>query len=182
MANERREKPISATIVDIQLLRGTTTFTGKTKGKVFGGIVTFKGADPMFPIVWLGGEEWTILNLTTKKTLLFYDTLTHMLVKPSELGINTEGIDVMSRMSQSFLIGAKEAERKMGIEENKDRTYIMALLGMLFIFIIVVLVLYLIAQNASPLIAGHNAATTTISMTNSSHGLLGHGVVPLNGS
>ncbi len=173
-----RDKPTRPYEVEIQLMQGPTILAGKVKGKVMGGIVTFRGADPLIPVVWLGGEEWTLLNITTKKRVLYYDTLNHLLMKPNSLGINSQGVDMMASVSKSFLLGAREAEHKMGIETNKDRTYLMALAGMLFIFIIVALVLYLIAQTAGPEIS-HNAVTTVIQTANSSSGLIGHGVVPL---
>ena len=81
---------VKPNFVDIWLFKGKNTYTGKTSGKVFGGILSFSQSDPTKPVVWLGQKSYTVMNLTNKKTTLLYDTLTHSLFRPSEMSIEGE--------------------------------------------------------------------------------------------
>lgn len=171
-----------ANIVEIWKYRGKDMYIGKVQGKVNGGVVTFQGSDPLRPIIWLGGRSFTIYNGSSKKTVLYFDTLSGMLFRPREQGSGDDSIDMMAQASQNLLLGAEEAKKAEGIKEAQNNTGIVAIAGMILIFIMVALIFYLLATHSwnfstPPTIV--NGTANLVNSTSATHGLIGQGVVPL---
>src|SRR5271157_922888 len=151
------EKPKKPNLVEMNLMKGPNIYIGKEQGKVYSGLVIFNSADPTIPVVWLGQKDYALINLQTKRTILYYDTLSKMLIKPSSLGSSQASADVMPQTMQNFLVGAREAQSTLGIQDRYKQLTTAVIAGMVIIGIVVVLFLYLLAtsSNAAALISSH---------------------------
>lgn len=155
--------------VEIWLFKGKAMFLKKVNGKVFGGIVSFKEADPTRPIVWLGQQSYTIYNASNKKSILFFDTLNGMLFKPKDMSTSEDSVDMVMQASQNVLLAGKESKNALGIEEAKS-TLTPIILGLAVIMFLIFFVFVYLVIGKVP--SSGSTAVTTIS------GLGGPSIVP----
>ncbi len=163
-------------MVEIWLFRGKNIYLKKTNGKVFGGIVSFKEADPTKPVVWLGQQSYAVMNMSNKKTVLFYDTLNGMLFKPKDMSNTEDSVDMVMQTSQNVLLAGKEAKQALGIEENKTTVFNFALALIVIMAVIFIVFLYLFYENPP----ARSGATTTAGSSTPTGGLIpgGPSLVP----
>lgn len=130
--------------VEIELFRGKSMKLKKTNGKVYGGIVNFKEADPSCPVIWLGQKSYCITNLQNKKVVLFYDTLSKTLFKPSDMASTDDSVDMVTQTTQNVLLAGKEAQQALGIQESTNVVFkfalamvvVLAIFGLIFVYLI----------------------------------------------
>jgi hypothetical protein len=153
--------------VEVHKYANPTTFVGKDTGKIIGGRVMFKGADPMHPVIFLNQSGYSIQNLKTKKRMVFYDTTRKILVKPSSLGGEAGSVDDMSVAVQQVLAAEGDTSKELGINESNKYWSLLGLaafaLGMIFGLL------------GAYLMIPHNGASTSSPQSTS---VLGLGVIP----
>lgn len=183
------ESKTSVTTVTIELYKGKSLRIGKTNGKLYGGIITFKQANPLYPVIWLGQKSYTIYDVQTKKNILYYDTLTGMLFKPSELSDEEDNIDMVAQATQNVLIGKREAENQMGIVQASSSLMALLMGAMILVFVLTLVFIYIIWTHAPAPSTTYIVANATVAnaLTNANHvaptttvyGLGGPSIVPV---
>lgn len=151
--------------VEVWLFKGKDMYLKKVVGKVFGGIVSFKEADPTRPVVWLGQKSYTVTNMANKKTVLFYDTLNHMLFKPRDMANTEDSVDMVMQTSQNVLLAGKEAKQALGIEDTKSTVFNFALAIIVLLTILVMVFLYLFYTHTPALPTAGASAASNLSNT-----------------
>ena len=113
-----------------------TTYLGKDEGRIIGGRVDFKTADPEHPVVFLNQTGYSVQNQKTKKRMLFYDTTRKMLIKPNLIGGEGGDIDAMSIAVQQTLAAEGDTSKELGVNESNKYWSLLGLaafaLGMIF--------------------------------------------------
>jgi hypothetical protein len=152
-------------IVEIRIYRGKKNYTNTVMGKVYGGIVTFKEADPTSPVIWLGQESYYVNNLKNKRMVLQYDVLSKSLFPWG----TTEGdsVDMIAQTTQNVLLSGREAMNALGIQDANANVFKFALAMIVVLAILFAIFLYLfythmpVEPGSAAAVA--NKATTTIS-------------------
>lgn len=147
------------TRVQIWLFRDKDKFVKKTEGKIYGGMVDFKEADPTEPVIWLGQKEYCITDLATKRSILFYDTISKMLFRPSEM-TGSAGTDMVTQATRNVLLGARDAGQTLGVQDTTNMAFKYGLAVILLMTILALVFVYLIVTSAHP--SGSEGAVTTI--------------------
>lgn len=180
------QSPAKPQTVLIELYKGKSLRIGKTNGKLFGGIITFKEANPMYPVIWLGQKSYTIYDVPTKKNVLYYDTLSGMLIKPKDLSSEEDNIDMVAQTAQNFLLASDDAKAKLGIAAVANNSLLLTLAYGILLFILFGLMLYL-GYSHAPVQGSLSGVVTTIAAgskttippTTTIYGLGGPAIVPV---
>jgi len=144
-----------------------TTFTGKETGKIVGGRILFRSVDPSKPVIWLNQPDYSTQNQKTRKRIVYYNTTTKMLMKPSALGGKSGGIDDMSVAVQQAIAAEGDTSRELGVQEQNKYWAVLGLAAFAMGMILGLLGAYLMIP--------HSAAST--STTPSTSSVLGIGIV-----
>jgi len=154
----------------VRIYSNNTTEVKTERGKIIGGRVLFKSADPTKPVIFLNQPGYSIQDLQHKKRILFYDSTRKMLIKPSSIG-GTEGtIDDMSIAVQQTLAAENDTAKELGVQESNMRLAWMGFAIFIIAMIISMLTLYLVSSHVSASSSNTNPAQAT-------SGLIGAGVI-----
>ena len=153
--------------VELHKYANPTTYVGKDQGRIIGGRVMFKSADPMHPVIFLNQPGYSIQNQKTKRRMLFYDTTRKILVKPSSLGGEEGTVDDMSVAVQAVLAAEGDTSKELGINESNKYWSLLGLAAFALGMIFGLLGAYLMVPHTG-------AATTSPGSTS----VLGLGVIP----
>lgn len=170
--------------VEIWIFRGKHQFLKKSQGKVYGGIVSFKEADPTKPIVWLGQQSYIITNMANKNPVLFYDTLSGMLFRPKDMGNAEDSVDMVMQTSQNVLLAGRESKAALGIDEQRKSIFNFSLAVIILMTIMVMVFLYLFYTHV-PTPGGTTNINTPSNNGNSGTGGLvpgTNGIIPVTGT
>ena len=154
--------------VEVYKYANPTTLVGKDAGRIVGGRVLFKAADPMHPVVFLNQSGYSIQNQKTRRRMLFYDTTRKILIKPSTLGGEAGTVDDMSIAVQQVLAAEGDTSKELGINESNKYWSLLGLAAFALGMIFGLLGAYLLVPHSS-------SASTTPSGSTS---VLGLGVIP----
>ena len=153
--------------VEVHKYANPTTYIGKDQGRIVGGRVIFKSADPMHPVVFLNQPGLSIQNQKNKRRMLFYDTTRKILIKPSSLGGDGGSIDDMSVAVQAVLAAESDTAKELGVVENNKYWSLLGFAAFVMAMLFGMIGAYLMMP--------HSAASTTSTGTTS---VLGLGVIP----
>ncbi len=155
--------------VEVRIYTNNTTEVDKQNGKIVGGAVSFKDADPGHPIIFLNQPGYSIQNQKNKKRVVFYDKTRKMLIKPSSIG-GTEGtIDDMSVAVQQVIGAEGDTARELGVTETNKYMALLGFAAFAVALIFGMLTVYFMVHSAAPA----SSTGTTTGNTN----VLGIGVV-----
>jgi hypothetical protein len=166
------KKPPMGQKVRIRKMRGPEIYLKTVNGKVYGGMVFFKGVEPSRPVIWFGDKSYAVWDATTKKNTLTYDTLSGSLIKNADqkdIDIST----IMTQVSQSLVTGALSAKDTMGVQDARNDMAKWATLGLLGFFIILLVFAYLIFTHVP------GGAGAAVSSAPTGSGLIGGNVIPV---
>jgi hypothetical protein len=155
--------------VEVHKWANPTTYLGVEQGRIMGGRVLFKTADPMHPVIFINQHGYSTQNLKTKKRMLYYDTTMKRLVKPSSIASGSGSSDAMTTAVQQVLAAEGDSAKAMGINEQNNKWGILGAAIFVLSMIFAMLTLYLVAGAAQP---AHSTAPAQ-----STSGLLGAGVI-----
>ena len=153
--------------VEVHKYANPTTYIGKDQGRIVGGTVIFKSADPMHPVVFLNQPGLSIQNQKNKRRMLFYDTTRKILIKPSSLGGGEGTIDDMSVAVQAVLAAESDTAKELGVVENNKYWSLLGFAAFVMAMLFGMIGAYLMMPHA---------ATSTTSTGSTS--VLGLGVIP----
>jgi hypothetical protein len=153
--------------VEVHKYANPSTYIGKDQGRIIGGRVNFKSADPSHPVVFINQPGLSIQNQKTKRRMLFYDTTRKILIKPSSLGGGEGTIDDMSVAVQAVLAAESDTAKELGVIENNKYWSLLGFAAFVMAMLLGMIGAYLMIP--------HTAATTT---SPGSTSVLGLGVVP----
>ena len=153
--------------VEVHKYANPTTYIGKDQGRIVGGTVIFKSADPMHPVVFLNQPGLSIQNQKNKRRMLFYDTTRKILIKPSSLGGGEGTIDDMSVAVQAVLAAESDTAKELGVVENNKYWSLLGFAAFVMAMLFGMIGAYLMMPHA----AASTASTGSTSV-------LGLGVIP----
>lgn len=117
------------------------------------------------------------MNLSTKKNMLFYDTLSGSLFRPREMSNDEDSVDMVGQTTQNVLLAGKEAQQALGISSAMDIGFKYGLAILILFTILTIIFLYLFYSHP-PVQPG--VVTTTIAFSKNSIANIGPNIVPIN--
>lgn len=152
------QQPGQGEKVKIRLMRGPGIFMKEVNGKVFGGVVFYKGASLQDPVIYFGEGDYSTYDARKKMNILELDTLTNSLISKNQKAINMNTL--MTHISHSLIKAAETAKDSMGIKEVQSNLAMWATLALLGFFVILLVFFYLITHNYAPAAAAATGPTT----------------------
>lgn len=162
-------------IVEIRIHRGKKNYVKTVTGKVYGGIVTFKEADPTSPVIWLGQEAYYKNNLANKKMVLQYDMLSKSLFKWDSL--EEDSVDMVAQTTQNILLSGREAQQALGIQDANANVFKFALAMIVVLAVLFAVFMYLFYTHM-PIEPGTTAAAAKVATSTIPQGLGGPSIIP----
>ncbi len=148
--------------VEVRIYANNTTEVGKENGKIVGGKVNFKDADPSHPVIFLNQPGYSIQNQKNKKRVLFYDKTRKMLIKPSSIGGVEGTIDDMSVAVQQTIAAESDTARELGVVESNKYMALLGFAAFALALIFGMLTVYFMVHSAAPASAGAPSGSSSV--------------------
>ncbi len=154
MANQ----PQQGDKVRIRLMRGPNLFMQEINGKVYGGVVYYKGATLHDPVIYFGDADYSTYDAKRKLNILELDTLNNSLLSKNQKAIDMNAL--MTRVSHSLIKAAETAKDNMGIREVQNDMLKWAAFVLVGFFIVILVFFYLITHQYAPAASTSSGPTT----------------------